>query len=278
MSGLGASPASPSSADRLSGIRAKIERANHHITELKREFAALTESDNYGVEIDQEMQAGQKVFRVKIRSKIPHEFSCIIGDAVHNLRASLDHLIWQLTLAEGKEKPCKQHEFPLAETRAGYKTKLARIIQGIHPDAVELIQETKPYKRRRRRDNLFWLIHHLDIVDKHRHLVIGAAVPRNLRIASTDNEIGRQWPTRDFDSVSEWNFGDRLRMLKNGKEVMRSDGTPNTDEFEVENNTKIAFQIAFAKPKIVNGYPAIPFLHQASHLVDTIVGQFVRFL
>ena len=265
-----------SASDGLRSIRAKIERADHHITELEQQFTAFCETDSYGTSFQQDAQTGEKVFRVKIRSEIPHDFSCIIGDAVHNLRSALDHLIWQLAVVS-KANPGRQHEFPIRKTRSEYKAKLSRVVQGFPPGAVKLIREAKPYKRRSRRDNHLWLIHHLDILDKHRHLVIGMAAPWRTTLGRPpEAEIRRQWPADEFNSISAWELGGRLRMMKEGDELIRISGAP--DKFPMENDIKVAFQIAFAKPKIVKGYPVVPFLHQASGLIDNFINQFVPFL
>jgi hypothetical protein len=89
-------------------------------------------------------------------------------------------------------------------------------------------------------------------------------------------EIRRQWPADEFNSISAWELGGRLRMMKEGDELIRISGAP--DKFPMEDDIKVTFQIAFAEPKIVKGYPVIPFLHQASGLINNFVGQFISFL
>ena len=54
---------------------------------------------------------GDQVFKFRVRAPIPVDLSLVIGDAVHNLRSALDHLAWQLVLANG-QTPTTQTAYP----------------------------------------------------------------------------------------------------------------------------------------------------------------------
>src|SRR5579885_274563 len=117
------SPGGPAPAPaRLRGVRAKIERAKHHVGDLQVLEAAFRQSNSYRFVAEKDAKSGYTRFRVEIRDHLPYEFSCVIGDAIHNLRTALDHLVWQLVLAN-KGKPNKRHAFPFYETAAEYKRK-----------------------------------------------------------------------------------------------------------------------------------------------------------
>jgi hypothetical protein len=53
-----------------------------------------------------DLETGQIViYGEGIREPPVEEWGVIIGDVVHNLRSALDHLVWQLTLANGNIPP-----------------------------------------------------------------------------------------------------------------------------------------------------------------------------
>ena len=83
-------------------VRAKIERAKEHRDILEREIqdAFEVESNRVGLRVEFDPESGYHVFRA--RTFPPEDllvrFGLILGDALQNLRAALDHLVWQLSL------------------------------------------------------------------------------------------------------------------------------------------------------------------------------------
>lgn len=53
----------------------------------------------------------------------------VIGDAVHNARAALDHLVWQLVLAAGNT-PNRRTGFPVAEDDRNFR-RAASALRGV---------------------------------------------------------------------------------------------------------------------------------------------------
>src|ERR1700686_281492 len=90
-------------SDRIHGVRLKIERAKKHIRDLGVRIRMFCESDAYtiGVKPHPIAEIQQTTLYFASVDPIPDDISLIIGDAVHNLRSSLDHLAWQLVLANG---------------------------------------------------------------------------------------------------------------------------------------------------------------------------------
>jgi hypothetical protein len=97
----------------LTGVRAKLGRANEHLSSLNNELWRLTEryADTRFTEFRCEGE-----WQVLYHKPIPRFFdvyhSLIAGDIFNNLRAALDHVIWQLVLREGK-KPRQSNDFPI---------------------------------------------------------------------------------------------------------------------------------------------------------------------
>src|SRR4051794_37203940 len=86
---------------QLARVKLKVERAKEHIRNLESAVQAFRDTDPYGFRIEDDLQTGDKIYRIEIRRQTPDAFSLIVGDAVHNLRSALDHLARQLVIANG---------------------------------------------------------------------------------------------------------------------------------------------------------------------------------
>ena len=82
-------------------------------------------------------------FEVKI--PIPEQLPLIVGDCLGNLRSTLDYLVWELVLANGK-KPTPGNAFPIAHTLKSYTEEIDRgRLKGVDSGAVALIEKLQPF-------------------------------------------------------------------------------------------------------------------------------------
>src|SRR5262245_33042441 len=88
----------PTSA-ALDEVRIKIERAKSHVMYLNSEIVAIHNRNPYELVTQENSKTGKRVYSIKINECVPKSLSGIIGDTIHNLRAALDQLAWQLVLA-----------------------------------------------------------------------------------------------------------------------------------------------------------------------------------
>jgi hypothetical protein len=97
----------------LSGVRGKIERADEHLNALYAEMQTFFEPySNRRIVYDVFDRPWHVIVVRPLLDELPPlRLSIICGDAVHNLRTALDHLVWQLVLTEGNE-PGKLNSFP----------------------------------------------------------------------------------------------------------------------------------------------------------------------
>jgi hypothetical protein len=93
--------------------RLKIERADHHISDLERQLSAFTRQN-----LDASIRYGDDGTMITITVIAPPpSLALVIGDAVHNLWSALDHLTWEVIgLDGGCQHP--QLYFPKARDRA----------------------------------------------------------------------------------------------------------------------------------------------------------------
>jgi len=97
----------------LSGCQLKMRRADEHFEALQNSMHDFMRRDPYEVIQDFDSEANQYVVRVKVRERPPIEWSPIIGDIIHNIRSSLDHLAWQLVKRNAEEPIPGKTQFPI---------------------------------------------------------------------------------------------------------------------------------------------------------------------
>jgi hypothetical protein len=101
------------SAD-LSGVLVKIDRARTHLDDFDRRARRVEEACRKAIVRERDEQRSEYVFRFNRVPAISAVLGAIIGDAIHNLRVSLDHLAWQLVIATGGT-PSNATTFPIHE-------------------------------------------------------------------------------------------------------------------------------------------------------------------
>lgn len=95
----------------LDGCRAKVERATEHVEELGREMSAFLAQERYRI-LTEFPSPTEFVARIELVTDPPLRLGTIVGDALNNLRAALDHLVWQLVIANN-ETPGRHSQFPI---------------------------------------------------------------------------------------------------------------------------------------------------------------------
>jgi hypothetical protein len=147
----------------------KAERAKHHIDELQAIFNAYIAKNRQT--FIRKTKAKNKSKAVSFGGKFPRHTSTVIGDAVHNMRAALDHAYIICVEANGKTPGSHTH-FPVGGDLQSLKGSIkGHVLKDITPtqavlDAiVELIQ---PYPGGDGED-----IHRLNILDRSdKHTVL----------------------------------------------------------------------------------------------------------
>jgi hypothetical protein len=230
---------------KLIGVYAKIDRAKYHLSHLHVtiETWARTEQENqlasFNYDPDRE-RVDLHLHRVK-----PGDINwpLIVGDVVHNLRSALDHLVFQLALLNGASiDQCKKTFFPvcIAEPDLGKALKL--VAPYVHPNAWTLIKELQPYKAanipgKDLAQNYLWIISQLDIIDKHRMLVV---TDKSYRASSVSYSINDAEPV-SIEATDTW------KPLKDGAKLASFDisGLPFGAEDKMRMNVQTEFQIRF---------------------------------
>jgi hypothetical protein len=192
-------------------IDLKIERANKHIEELHGVVQEFKATNPYKVASKRDLQSGEHVVYVHTADDLPPMIPVIAGDVIQNLYCSLDYLASKLVTANGR-KPTTKTAFPITENVPTTDKQIARYegqVYGMREEAKQLLKSLNPY---RGEDNLFWTLHKLNNINKHRSLVTMGFQPSILSNAGWVNfgplqqgsEIAR-FPS-DFENHKQINF------------------------------------------------------------------------
>lgn len=152
------------------GIYAKITRAQKQLRWLEADFSQFCESQRLFISHEVDRSAGRQtwVFRGET-PRVPIEFSTRVGEIVHNLRSALDHLVWQLVIANGAE-PSSKNEFPIFRDAKKYQDNVRWDLQGVSPGAKSKIEWAQPFQKHGGIGSQLWILHCLNNIDKHRHV------------------------------------------------------------------------------------------------------------
>jgi hypothetical protein len=159
----------------------KIDRAAKHIEELN-ELVHQTRPFGYIVETDTE--TGQRTAFPTKNEAVINAMALIIGDVVHNLRSALDHAYWLIVCGTERERffsIFRSHR-PPAEREALVQFPFAKDAKSLN-DALRrrfahyagtgffcALRQLRPHGPPGGND-LLYLIHQVDILDKHRLLI-----------------------------------------------------------------------------------------------------------
>lgn len=154
------------------GARLKIERADHHI----QQFESIVRA--YVLDNVKALRPEPNPKRWKKRSlggRIPRHTPTIVGDAIHNLRTSLDHAYCALVEAN-QGAVNRWTKFPFGDTRQNTESSIKGQEASSLPSATVIefiLDEIKPFKEG---GGDLYGVHRLDIADKHHVLIATDAV------------------------------------------------------------------------------------------------------
>ena len=88
---------------RLDGIQTKIVRAYEHCSTLDNAIKSFIDSENHVVTHQFDPETFEHIWRLESAPPPIHSIIyALIGDALHNFRDALDHIVWQLSWLTGR--------------------------------------------------------------------------------------------------------------------------------------------------------------------------------
>jgi hypothetical protein len=156
--------------------RRKVERAMEHVQDLNKLLKVFAESDFYSVSVKEHRGSNRILFDIDKSGFDMTRCALIIGDALHNLKSSLDILYYQAFETAAIGSADHRTRFPIRDEReeliaaidGGLKKKGLAEDSRIALIVDVLLDIVKPYKA----GNLpLWSLHELNILDKHQLLI-----------------------------------------------------------------------------------------------------------
>ena len=155
------------SALEMAGVYAKVNRARDAMSSLELDVAAHCEVERR--QQVTEIRQGAPLPKGSDEPPILHDFSVRTGEIAYNLRSALDHLVWQLVLANAKT-PGLWNAFPICQDEAKYRRAAKGRLQGLAEQHQEMIKGFQPYRENGGIGAHLWMLHSVCNIDKHRHL------------------------------------------------------------------------------------------------------------
>ncbi len=163
----------------LSGVDAKIGWAKCHLAALKESVEDTLQTHPYRFVGQMDAKTGEYVLSAHDLPAMDPTWSLRVGDVVHNLRSALDHLAWQLVILDGA-KPDEKTLFPVrksavSKTGQSAPTQLRPAVR--NREILDALESVQPYlgpdgQPANYAENPLWRLHRLDIIDKHRLLLV----------------------------------------------------------------------------------------------------------
>ena len=254
--------------DIFEGLLIKLHRAEHHLKELSDLVEKFIASGPYEIITELNAQGTHRIFSVRLLKDVPLEIPVMIGDVLHNLRSSLDHLACHL-VEIGPGPRAKRVYFPIFQSVVDYEAGKISKIGGITRQAMDAVDTVQPYKL-----GNGWPLWNLQVMnnqDKHRLLipawisVIGRSLYRSER-ATIENALRETFPTGLPKGMLAATPG--INFLEDGAVLC---SVPIT---ELDEHMDFRLHMAFREPEDVKGKEIISTLGSIRTCVSDTIHSF----
>jgi hypothetical protein len=240
----------------------KLQRAEEHFGDLRLEQLQFLARNPYRMLREHDLGKGERhyLWRAKIVEHPPYEkWASLIGESAHALRSALEHTAY--ALVNTPTFVTDKTAFPILDEAGKWSSAHPKDLPGVKPDVLTEVEGLQPYKRFKDRDPL-WVVHLLDIIDKHRRLHLVDATVQ-----------GTYWKAvRGTLTPTEGGVG----PFKDGAVVGRFSLVPDADS-GMEMETQFEFGIAMGEGEPGEGTPALSLLEYLRSYVGGVVARFEQF-
>lgn len=219
----------------------KLHRAAEHVGNVRATVDAYLSERPYRLMIRSDANTYQRTTYVKQHAAWPKFLNCEIGDAIHNMRSALDHIMWQLVSDKTEIHERHNIQFPFAQKLESLDRTIENRKAGLAgKNVVNAIKELKPY---RGGNEILWTIHELDVADKH-HGILTTMVIGSVRLADFDPAV-----------VDPGNINVNFIGPQPADYIPKGLLRPGLRAFEEEHELQPTFTIALNEGQPVDGLP-----------------------
>lgn len=244
----------------------KLIHAKRLLSNFALEYKAFIKA-NYQLIKEENKNTGDYIVKLRIKNSLPEDWGATLGDIIHNIRASLDLLITDLLIANGKQ-PTTVSAFPICETKKDFLDNGRKKVGGIKDEAWGLIKKIKPFKE----SNLkLWQLHKLDIVEKHR-LIIPVVSENKAVIIDFGARMKQMFGEEVVGNVPSMSRGIRPaeREAIDGMTLFSADKTFSVPNFE--------FELVFGQGEVLQGSSISKSLNEFIELAESVIEEFAPLL
>jgi hypothetical protein len=240
----------------------KLEWAKKHLDSLGEKVLALERTGGNRITTYDDVESGFYVITTHHSSEVEgFRIILMVGDFISSLRASLDHLAWQLALLT-TSKPSSELTFPIIEkSTMDAQVRFAKQTFGIPEQAIAIMKSMQPYHAGDDyKSTHLWRLNKIWNIDKHRHIAGFREIPDTweIRFQGIPGMDQIPYETEQFDN----------------KTVMR---LPLTIKKEVYFNpdVKVKFEINESSEGIIFGYEGLVEMYE--FIENTVFPAFAGF-
>jgi hypothetical protein len=213
---------------QLEGVIAKLNRANHHLEQFRRDI--LDDANNRSYGIMSYMDEKELIIKAHLPRPLVIKYSVLTGEIVHQARSALDHLFYLLVRGFTG--------FPVYTDEVKYRQEVVPKLGSLDPRAVAFIESLQPFGRQ----GVTMPLHLLNSLwnrDKHRLLLVNKITVEDFHVTYTyPDGRKRVYATRN------------PTRIKDGADLRRARHPPDyTSEVDVVPEGSFGFYLELA------GYP-----------------------
>lgn len=150
----------------------KLVRANRISAELYQDYAGWAASGAPQTRAEYSDDRKTAVLRAALPSS-PNvdDWTLRYADAVHNFRAALDGLAWEVAHLDDMKptaRAARKLYFPLAKTREQWEDTVGQTLSSVPADVLTRIESVQPFMAVNQEAMPMLLLHSMDLQDKHR--------------------------------------------------------------------------------------------------------------
>jgi hypothetical protein len=262
----------PTGPASLATAWAKVKRTNTQIEDLNTLLAMLFSASNCTIRSHLNANATQEAWVFHF-PETPEDIPIRIGEILHNLRSSLDHLA--VAIAIQHSGTSEQTYFPFGKTEEIFNGEVRRKTKHLPADAVEMIRAAQPYKGG---NDLLWSIHDMNREDKH------------IAIAPVTSGFGFHMSEMIIHNSDFSIIGDRRGQYmtdEKGRAIIAKGPDPfirkNECEFltlapggKFQCDIQPTINVAFTKVPLFKGQPVAAVLNQMRNLTESLLLTFEK--
>jgi hypothetical protein len=213
------------------------------------------------------------VWRVRASETIPRIWGAIAGDAIHNLRSSLD-VLWRHATNPRPGRPDRRSGAYFPFTRADIlEARYTRAEDPAMKRAMRLVLEVKPYQGG---DDDLWLLNRAEATDKHETPILVACrlgAPDSRDITPLDEHFsdpidGDAFYLRATSPITAPTIEDGTELFRFRAQLIDESRAPMDMEM------KLLFEIAFGEGGPLEGKLVLPTLLRFTEEVDRVFEAF----